>query len=527
LPAASPLAAQAPAAKKDEPAKGVDKAKLRDLIPMPQALYSFQFNTEDFEHREPDGRKKDFAKEAEKLRARLDGSARDAEVYRDLAECYRLRGQEPKRLEAARKAEELLRPLLPKLDDARLLAAYCEVLTITAPSDKKTREKWARRATEIGPKEWRAWVQFGSARFSQFCNAASGQDNYQIPTGASRNVLADLARLKPTPAALEAAEKCIQDSRACYDKVRQLAPHDAEARRACYVEEFGLKQLEAVLAVLRGKPPEQRLTRDATVVADAFALARLCPGHAGWQVNAIMWEIAVGEQAARTQLPGGFRPLNPEDRKRAQKYLDRLAKAAENKDDAAAAFCGRYLASMYMRLGEPEAAARYARQALKRDPALAQMAELYAICLDAHGSPAEAIAAAQAWVKLAPGTRAHLVLARGLARSGKLDEAEKALRDALALAPSEPYCTLGLAAVLMRKSNKANTLIEVGELLQRGQAELALGGPLELLGILPGLMVINEGLSDRPDQARELLGRYCAPGQENDFARQVRHALGS
>jgi hypothetical protein len=146
--------------------------------------------------------------------------------------------------------------------------------------------------------------------------------------------------------------------------------------------------------------------------------------------------------------------------------------------------------------------------------------------MDQLGRPAEAIAAARSWIRHGPGGRAHLVLARGLLRTGRQAEAEQSLRDGLALAANDTYCTLGLAAVLMHKSGEANTLLEAGQLLERARGQLTLGGPFELVSVFPSLVVIYEGLNDKPDRARELMGKLCGPGQETDFARQVRAALG-
>jgi tetratricopeptide (TPR) repeat protein len=515
---ARPAAGQAP-----------DRGKLRAAAYLPSVTHTAQLASADLFRRGPDGKKIDFAVKAAELRQRLAGTPADAQGYLDLAECYACVNDQGRRVEAAGKAEELLRPRLQTSDsaDGPLLAAYCEALIVLRPKSLKEREQWARRAVKLAPGDWRCWFQLGSVREPQLYSALYGGEE-KVPIGDSfQQTLPDLARLRPPAAALDEADRCLQEARECYGNVRALAPRDPKALAYCY--QFGVMAMMEtnLLAALRGRPAQSLPSREASGMRDVFALAELLPGSMPAQAQAGMWEVSLGlvESAGAPPGPDGLPQVPAECRQRLQKFLDRLAKGAENPNAEAEAYCHRCLASLWTRIDFKEAE-KHARRAVTLDAGLRDMWEMLAVGLYMRGEPAEALEIFRSCLKRFPDARSHYMFAKGLALSGKLAEAEEVLRAGLKAEPDDPFCNLGLAAVLMRQGDRAEALTEAGQRLGSARVRLGPNAPPQLTTDLDALTVVFEGLQGRPERGLSLLRQVLARGPETAELRQIREALG-
>jgi len=157
----------------------LDKGKLRAAAYLPEITRTFQLGSDDLLLRDADGKKTDFAAKIAALQKRLGNTVEDVPQYLELAQYQGYRGEDAKQLEAARKAEALLRPHLQRTDPSAgsLLARYCEVLSILEPNKLEIREKWARHAVQVAPTEWRCWDQLGSVRREQLLSILYGGDD--------------------------------------------------------------------------------------------------------------------------------------------------------------------------------------------------------------------------------------------------------------------------------------------------------------------------------------------------------------
>jgi tetratricopeptide (TPR) repeat protein len=518
----SPLAAQP-----------VDKAKLRAATTLPSVTSFLKIGSDDLDRREPSGKKIDFARKIAGLNKRLDGSARDADVYLDLAECYRVVKDDDKRTLAGHKAGEVLQPLLDKAGpaDGRLLATYCKALWVCEPDEVAKREKWCRQASRIAPAEWRCWAQLGNLGVSKFYAILNGAGDKALRPGTMKTMLADLVALHPSTASVDAAARCLEESSQCYAQVRRLAGHDPEAIFACFgsfdsVEPFLVQTID----VLRGLPPKALLRRDHTWVKDATELADLYPDNMMWQMQGALWEMgfAMAERPVPSPAEASKAPcITPAGRKAVQKYLDRLARGGQNEDAQAAAYCHRGLAYFHMNLEEIDAAVKAGRRALELDPDLPEVWELLGVVAAMQGQKAEAVEIFRSALKRFPTAHNHYLVAKALAKADRLPEAEQELRDALKAFPDDLTCMAGLAAILILRSDKADTLPEAMQLMQTVNYQVQPDKlPSDLVQDLTALTVICEGLTNHEDQARSLLAAMLRRVPETAELRKIREALG-
>jgi tetratricopeptide (TPR) repeat protein len=492
------------------PAAGqtVDKGKLRAAAYLPRLVVKIGLTTGELDEREPSGKKIDFAARAADLHKRLDGSTADVAVYLELARCYRQLKDETKQTEAARKAEALLRPQLDTpAATGRVLADYCIVLRHLRPNDFQTREKRARKATQLAPQEWRAWAELAHVRDWQFCSVLYGGDD-KVPGNGLKVELADLLDRKYSSETLDEAEKCSQESEECLDRVRRLAPQDPQARKACFDYIHAAVGHKLMLARLRCQPSPKPEKQTEIIAQDATALADVCPENMFCQVYAAMlgWALAFSRvPETETDKPDEPPTLTAEDRQGLQKFLDRLEGGAKNENAEAATFCHLHLACMYANLKNWNESETHARRVLELDGNSQEAWEFLIVGLAKKGKDAEALALSEQALKRFRNPRIHYLHARCLATLGKLEQAEQVLRDGLKLAPEDLQCILGLAAVLIQRSDQAFTLVETDQLLRRATVLSQQGSDKELHRDVGVLLALFEGLAGSPDKGRDIL----------------------
>jgi tetratricopeptide (TPR) repeat protein len=514
-------------------AQTVDKAKLLAATYLPTITAWMKVSSDDLDQREPCGKRIDNAKKIADLKKRLNGTAGDGEVYLDLAECYAVLKDEVKRAEMGRKAEEILRPHVDKAGpaDGRLLAAYCTALWVIEPVNLPKREKWCRLATQLAPGEWRCWAQLGNlgqSRFFYILNSANGK---APEPGSVKTKLPDLVALHPSAASVDEAERCLGETRKCFAEVRRLAPHDPVALTACFRLFDGHDvSLGQTIDVLRGLPMVTTPRRDIAWVDDSFELAELYPDNMTWQMQACLWAMTFAFMDTPVPSPANADKapwISPQGRQAMQKYLDRLIKGGENKDPQAAAYCQRALAYFYTNVRESKSAEAAARRTLELDPDWPEVWDLLGIFLYEQDRQAESLEVLRSALKRFPTAHSYMMLAKTLGRNDQLPEAEKVLRDAVKAFPDDLTCMGGLAAVLILRSDKADTLPEATRLMQAVNYQIEPEKlPTDLVRDLTALTVIIEALTNHEEQARSLFAAMMTREPETVELRMIRAALG-
>jgi tetratricopeptide (TPR) repeat protein len=502
----------------------VDKEKLRAAAYLPWVNSEIKLGTDALFLRDADGKKTDFALKIDELEKQLDGTLQDAQVYLKLAGYHK---DKARRLQAARKAEELLRPHLQTTDPTkgRLLAEYSQALSFINPDDLKAQEKWAAQATRLSPQDWHGWLELGFIRRDRFLRMLYGSDDKATDIDKAAEfdsldkVFAELLQRKLPAATLGEAGKHLEEAQQCYDKVRSLGARDEGALLACVRYDTDVKYLGQMLARLRGQNVCQT-SRDSACVRDLFALAELCPENMPCQGNAAVWQLKLALHDA-----GKSDGFAPEVRQALQKYLDRLARGAEGRNAEGAAFCSMPLASLDAVLGDLKASETHTRRALERDSSLVEVWEFLTGCLHVQGRHEEALEVSRACLKRFPTSRNHFILAKGLVKCGRAAEAEPILRDGLKADPDDLYCTLGLVAVLILGSDKADTLPEAGQRLETATRQLRPMWSRDVIRDLAAMTIIYEGLTDKADKGRSFLRNMLASEPETPELRKIREAL--
>ena len=458
------------------------------------------------------------------LRKQLQGNASDADRYFRLRELYEGSGDEKAAEKAARKAVKLYRPQVKAApDDNRLLTR----LAICLDSETE-QETLLRRVVKRAPGEYAAWLALGVLLQAQ------GFTVLGLDSGAAAKtdlfvLLVQLSRERPAQERIDRALKLFAEARGCFDKVLAAKPPEADVySRTGMCCCWG----NLVVRCLRGK--EGNLMR--AFLAPEFLVyfrraAELDPDDyrlIGW---ATFYE-AIGYAVHHDlKLPNTARPLldalPKEHRQAVTGNLARLEKLAQGRNKAAAA-CSELLGTFTLVLkNDPRQCAVWYGRAVERDPTRDKAWELLLAALGGLDRDKEVLATSQKYVKYKDTAHTRYFVAKAHEALRQWDKAKAEVRLALKRDPNSLEATLGLAALLLRGSDRGHALDEAGRMLDRAEQLLkkeAADSDYRLH--CDAHRGIYLALKRDRDAARRLLEGVLKKDNENKTARAALDALG-
>jgi hypothetical protein len=535
-------------------AQTLDRAKFRQAIELPSIATNLGVH---FRSQERDGRGNLFKPEEKiaELQKKLTGGPDDAEIYLEQRAVYLECSHDSANAEARlAKAEAILRPYLQSNDPrhGNLLAQYGAVLEAMSESawhDKWTGkkkdadiipaanlearlypwndcEKLARRAVALSPNDWRVWTYLAHIRQMQIPTILCGGDDKRLSRDSrATEAIGMLYMRQARPEYVNEAEAALNEAAQCHDRAKQLAPADAKRQ----TQRYGFRLTETILrnAIARGRGkeipyPMQQLER--RVLDELEITAALNADHLLWQSQLVHQLAIVGWQAqadainkkAEEDKKAGktvnlaneqkvvkvFKVARTEDEKAIRDALSRIEKIADSSRGEPAAFAYSMLAALCSSMQQHAAVETYARKALQNDSKSQVAGEQLLQGLLLQNKQAEELAAADIVAKNNPSARNCYLLAKAQAHHQRYDLAEVTCRSGLTHNGADLYCLMGLSAVLMRKSDDAETLRTVGELLERARRECRPeSGPLAQAE-LTYLLTVHQALSGEVAIAR-------------------------
>jgi tetratricopeptide (TPR) repeat protein len=459
-------------------AQTLDKAKIRQAIEMPALSTSLGVR---FKSRERDGKGTKFepAEKIAELQRKLTGGPDDAFVYLEQhALCLECLKDEKKARELAVKAEATLRPHMQTADPKQgyLLTHYGMVLETLSDNPWNDCEKWARRAVSVAPQDWRTWTYLAHTRHQQIPFILVGGNAKQLSKDhRTQEVLGALHLRRLRPEHVEQAEKVLNEALQYHDKAKELAPNDAKRQE----KRYGFRLTEIILrngiCAYRGeKPAYPMMQLERTLLDELQAAAQLQPDHLLWQSQLAHQLILLGWQTGKDQdgKPSKtFRPARPEDAQAIREALGHVEMLANQGQGETAVYCHSMLAAICSSMQDNTGAEKHSRKILELDPKNQQAAEQLQQALLLQGRSADQMRAAQTLAQTNPSSRNCFLLAKALVLNQQYDLAEKACLAGIEKDASDVHCLLGMAVLMMRKADDAQSLQVAREQLDRARRE--------------------------------------------------------
>lgn len=504
-------------------AQSVDRARIRAAVSLPEVSCMIKMGWDDSGARDERGKRTDHAANAARYRARLNGSAADGETYIRLAVCYAALKDEPRRLDACRRAEQVLHPYRDTNDPqkAQLVAQYASaVRALGGAGNAAHGEEYARRAVRLDPKNWYCHEELGWTCVRKIVPALCGEELSKFDMNKFMHAI---TRQRPGPAQLDAATRALDEARVCFAEVYRLAPRKREALMSCFNFVASDQLLTRLLDGLSGRAPGNAANVVVSAGRLAAELAELCPDDICWQAQAATFTV-LADLAKTPTGAGAISKVSPECRKALRKYFERLEKGTQNADAEAAAYCHTMIATLCFITNDESGFFRHARRAVLLDPSLSVIGEALEAKLLERDDPS-ALTVSRDRLRRNPTARNYFLTAKTLTVFGRLGEAEWLLRTAVELHPGDLYCTLGLAATLLQ-SERDEALLEAKELLLRGYRMVRPDTPSNLQRDGAMLWVALQALSGNRDNASQLLRRWEQLDSQNERIRKLRDVVG-
>lgn len=473
-----------------------------------------------------------------RLKKQLDGSLADADRYLQMAECYGDLKDNDDGLNCAKKAIELFRKRIElRPQDGRLMSNFGSALSMV--SEEKEAEAALRSAVKLAPKDDECWRRLGT-----FLSTQSMQMFTFGGRPASDATLKEVAQqriknfAKPGADQLETAKKFYDEALQCFDRSVALAPSNAVAyaRRGAFkfIQDFTRSTLGAAR-----EPKEDAhltiasMTLDSSL-ADFDKAAALNPEDAGFVGQSIFIEFTA--KLSKAAKNSGKTAIDCVPEKNARSIREKLAKLEElgkSSNPAIAAPALDMVAQWKVALfNDPRSGVIAARRAVELDPSRESSWQMLMGCLvtSDKADNDELIKVCKAHLERSNNTTNRMYLVRAYYNANQFQNAEEELKTILETAPDDYKANFSYAVLILRRSHKLSEFIAVEAPMRRAleaikreaksQAEAR-----EPLTELMLTQAIYNGMTERMEEARQLVDAVIEADKENERARSIRAAL--
>jgi tetratricopeptide (TPR) repeat protein len=420
----------------------------------------------------------EYDPDAEMARAmgELKGDAGDAPRYAFLAKLHRYAGDEPRAAEFRKKALDLYRVRVAGgPPDAALLQEMAPVLR-DAGLDAEA-EKALRQAVSSAPGKWECWSDLSVHLVLEALGTASGRRFTDIQQLFDLLLKPEWNHVPSHPEPLDpAASARLAEARTCADRAVSTAPGKAGPLLARYFLlmgelSWGVRTRTATYddfatAFHQFESELHGATTDVTGKADlesAVSLESLAFALMGSAADAFLAEGAKDRATA-------FRNESEELARRAAKHYETLG---EGKDPSASAAALASAAMFHIFLEDYARAEADARKSVTLDPAQEQSWRVLVGLLVQRKAFEEMAVVCRGSIAGRDTSFKRLVLAKCLFLTGNAVKAEEEVRVAMTLDPRRLEANLGLAALILGRSNAPRELEEAGRLMARAEETLA------------------------------------------------------
>jgi tetratricopeptide (TPR) repeat protein len=463
------------------------------------------------------------------LRKALKNDAKDAERWFRLGQLYDWIGDEKEGRSVWARATRLYRArLAASPDNSKLLRR----LALCLEDGNPEQETLLRRAIKIGPGDWEAWAALGEQLVTRAHLSLLSEKDKADGKFHWTFLATNLEQLHPPPDRADRALRLLDEARVCFNKEQATIPPDSRAYARLGMHLMAVELFQSGLRSARGEDVNPATTTFTPEQLACFRRAsELSPGDdlaVGFVLgNEVLGELArhMSEQGNNKKHPWDLLPADVQ-RSIAAKW-SRLEQFARGPDRDAAARSSELLACLCQMLKEDSGQSLvWSRRAIEMDPNRENAWAVYLWMLCAEHRFKEFFEAAKKRLQQKDSAYIRYLLAVAHERSGQFNEAEVEVRAALKLVPEDMMVNLGLAALLLRHSERDESLAEAGRLMDRVETVLPSTIDVKLKLNYLALRGIYFGLRGDREAACRLLSEVLETDKNHDAASAALVALG-
>lgn len=505
------------------PIQAVDKDKLRKAVKLPAMRLKLHYNMNaiaDLEERKP-------RRSPEELQEILKGTPEDADVYLELSEAYDGSKNKEEGKKCRQKAIELLRRQLKvRPNDGLIHAKLGELLLTEHPEEA---ERLLRRAVELSPKELTCWRSLAAYHEHQLRHLILGKhhDNANL-----LQLVAFVPKRNLTAEEVRTAQSHIKEIAKCYDEAVRHRPEDPQAYVLRSTSTVGWTK---ILGGLIDDPNRNRLdaaflfkaATDPEVIKDLRRVTQLDPKNYKALGAVARLEMMSGFSAARLKSTNDLWNHMPQPSREAiLDCINKLKKLTQSKDRELAAGSIEMLVMVYHLKNEHRKAIPYCRRLVRLKPEEDKSWQLLTFTL-AMRHDERLLPAVKQWVKHNDTAYTRCMLASAYDRAHDYVNVEKEIRAALRHDPKYFHANLALVALLLRRSDKSNTLPEAEKHLRQTFKLIGKDTPWERKAEFLANSAIYLGLSGAEAVAIKTIQYILRHDPDNKTAKRIRAALES
>jgi tetratricopeptide (TPR) repeat protein len=501
-------------------APATDKDKLRQAVNLPSVSVCFGigFNSENGALLM--GEQPAAPPSPEALLKTLTGKSGDAEVYEQLAESHGSRGQKKEAREASQKAVALYRQRLREQPQSGL--AHARLGSALPDEQLPEAEALVRKAVQLAPADPDCWYALGQVLGSKALLVYFGAET----RGDLGKLTQVLARRRLSPQELASGAQLTREIIAAADKVVELAPNRVESyQRRCAARLWWQDLMPAMVAMTQHGQGQGfdylKLLSSPEYLADCRRMVELDPQSYHALGMLALAEVLVQKAGGNISLASG---QNSKDKEHAQRalaeYTARLEKLTQSHDAKIAGGAWAVLGSVRFLQGDAKAAENHFRRVVVLQPAN-QYAWDFLLGLLAMTKSSDLVPMNLERIKQRDDVYTRYLLAKSYAVFADNSHAEEAVRAALKHDAKDYRANLGLAALLLRRSDRSDTLAEAKVHLDRTGESLKTDDVRDRRLEWLLLCAIHQGISGQVDDARRTLRQVLEMDPNNATARDV------
>ncbi|HZV33553.1 MAG TPA: tetratricopeptide repeat protein [Verrucomicrobiae bacterium] len=497
------------------------KDALRKLVKLPTITFESTWTFDSERGFSVGSSQQDAAAEINRLRQQLKHEPADAQIHLRIGQLYFTLNDIASGQKASGLAVDCYRRLLEmQPGDAALLRGFGQALQGAGKTEEA--ESALRKAVAVAPKDWKARVALG--RFLDSVARGKIFNNFDGNAGHLSAATVSLARRE------------LAEAGDCFKRAVALAPKEGEVyfRRGMHrsIRATLLKQI----GMAEGEPLDDLMHAESqfseTALADIKQASQLEPDNCALIGNAVLFEIYTYESRdGRINWADFSWNTLPEKSQRSIRDAEtRLENLGQDPDSRQAAVALEVLGILQGPIfHEPRSAIINLRRAVALDPSRDEAWDVLASML-AHGHRYdELLSACEDRVHEKESARSHLLLAKAFEKMHDWDGSENEILESLRISPNNFTASLSEAALILRRSQDADALMDANSWLERSERLLGEVPPQmrnqQAVIELTLLRSIYFALSDQLDEARQWANAVISLDKNNPVAQDILSAM--
>lgn len=511
-------------------AQQVDKEKLRKLAKLPTVENQWGFGFTLTGGFTTFWESPDVSAEITALRKSTKNNVTDAERYYRLGELYNQMDDDVRAQSAFAKSVELYRKLLKSQPSkGELLAQFGK--TLSAAEKKDEAETVLRKAVKVAPQEWRCWVALGKFLQEKSEAALWGFKSTKEKPNFEK-VYAHLLQMQRSPESTTPAQALLDEARNCFDKAVAIAPNNPQTYTERGKFRIGHGFVQMFIHALHDEQDDARKAMfPPEALPDFQRAAELNPNDhraitiaAVYELTSVAFHNGHGvDNYADVEM---WNSLPEATRQSMREAMSKLETFSQSKNKRVAAEASEMLGLLQFVAQETARSETSLRRALALDPSREQSWEMLISIMVTEQRYQNLVSVCTERLKYKNSARNRMFLAKAYDKLNQSDKSEEQVQIALKLEPNDFTANLALAALLIRRSSDASTLLQAGERLAKAGQVLKESPPHKQWVDYALTRGVYLALNGDVEAAEKQLEQVLEHDEDNEDAKEALKAIG-